>query len=251
MFVLKKIVQLVLQPLSLIAILGLIALLGRRRSRLWGGLALGLFLICGFGWGVDAGLSRLEQASPAFETAWRAAGSPPVDYIVVLGGGQRGGGISALSRLTPYSLARLNEGLRLGRILPGSKVVLAGGSVFAREPEAEIMRRAAIELGFDPTRLLSENLSRDTDDQARMLAPMLRGHTWVLVTSAAHLPRSLRLFEAQGVKPIAAPTDYRVDPPIGPYAFFPRAINLESAEILNHELLGLIWLKLRPCKLGA
>jgi len=241
-FICKKAVQVILEPLSLLVILIIATLLSRKHARLFGWICLALLVMLGYGWGVDTALGRLEQSNRPFEQTYAEAGSPKVSYVVVLGGGQHAG-VAPLERLTPASLARLCEGLRLAGALPGSRLVLAGGAVFSEMPEADTMRRAAIELGFDDKRIIVESRSLDTADQARLLRPILRGKVSVLVTSAAHMPRSLMLLSREGLNPLPAPTDYQVFRSEDLRRFAPRAEGIRHAELLTHELLGLAWLK--------
>ena len=67
--------------------------------------------------------------------------------------------------------------------------------------------------GIAPERLLLEGKSRNTAENARLslaLATPAAGETWVLVTSAFHMPRAMRSFEATGWTGLVPwPVDYR------------------------------------------
>jgi len=167
-----------------------------------------------------------------------------VKWVVVLGGGQISDEeLPANSQLGGTSLARLVEGVRIHRELPGSTLVFSGGAVFDPVPEAETMAAAAHDLGVDVDRILMETDSRDTAEQAKMLRFIVKEERFVLVTSAHHMPRSVRLFEHVGLKPIPAPTDYisKQSRTISPFDFFPRASALSTVEAALHEYLGLLW----------
>jgi uncharacterized SAM-binding protein YcdF (DUF218 family) len=92
-----------------------------------------------------------------------------------------------------------------------------------------------------------ESQSRDTAEQARLLAPLLSRDPFILVTSANHLRRSVALFRAQGLDPIPQPAGYlgRGRGPYGLGRFFPNAYGLVRTERAWHEYLGLAWLWLR------
>jgi uncharacterized SAM-binding protein YcdF (DUF218 family) len=112
------------------------------------------------------------------------------DAIVVLGCGPS----ARLSR-------RVERGVRLhcDRVAP--VLVLSGGGRRA-EPEAEIMRRAALAGGVAETAVLVEPVSRDTLGNARETARLLRAHrlgSVVLVSDRTHLPRAALLFRLAGV----------------------------------------------------
>jgi len=71
---------------------------------------------------------------------------------------------------------------------------------------------------------------------------------FILVTSAAHMPRAMGLFRKQGMEPIPAPTDYMAGEREGGLRlgmFFPSAGSLEKAGSAIHEYLGMVWGKLR------
>ena len=67
--------------------------------------------------------------------------------------------------------------------------------------------------GVAPERLLLEGQSRNTAENARLsldLAAPAPHETWVLVTSAFHMPRAMRSFEAAGWTGLVPwPVDYR------------------------------------------
>jgi uncharacterized SAM-binding protein YcdF (DUF218 family) len=89
--------------------------------------------------------------------------------------------------------------------------------------------------------------SLDTADQAELIAKMLGREKFILVTSAAHMPRSMALFKRRGMQPIAAPTDFRASttPSSDPTRFFPGATSLGQTQTALHEYLGLAWAWLR------
>ena len=82
-----------------------------------------------------------------------------------------------------------------------------------------------------------------------MLSEKVGKKPFVLVTTASHMRRSVALFKKQGANPVPAPTGHRVkeagDAKIGWPSFFPKSSNIEKAEALFHEQLGLIWAKWR------
>ena len=79
--------------------------------------------------------------------------------------------------------------------------------------EASIAERFFLDQGIDPERLLLEGRSRNTAENASLslaLANPSANETWVLVTSAFHIPRAMRSFEAAGWTGLVAwPVDYR------------------------------------------
>jgi uncharacterized SAM-binding protein YcdF (DUF218 family) len=111
------------------------------------------------------------------------------------------------------------------------------------------MADVALAFGVDQQNLILESVSKDTEEEARLIQKMVGNNLFVLVTSASHMPRSMALFKKLGMQPIPAPTDYGVKERQGqeviPYAFFPGVDELQKAETAVYEYLGLAWAKLR------
>jgi uncharacterized SAM-binding protein YcdF (DUF218 family) len=179
------------------------------------------------------------------------AGSPDrgVKWIVVLGGGTNPDpDLPISSRLAYSSVVRLIEGIRLYRENKGSKLIVSGGGAEDRSRcDAALMSELARTLGVPQQDIIEEDQSRDTEDEALFIKPLVKDDAFILVTSASHMPRSMRLFAGNGMKPIPAPTDYltsnvRIMPPD---AFFPDPQALDKATRAVYEYLGLAWLRLR------
>ncbi|WP_198133272.1 YdcF family protein [Roseobacter sp. AzwK-3b] len=140
--------------------------------------------------------------------------------IVVLGGGEN---LPASSRWDTVVLGdgaeRLTATLELARRFPDAKIVYAGGSGRVRDAfgaqltEADIAQHFLLNMGLAPERLLTDPTSRNTAENAARameLATPEVGQTWVLVTSAFHMPRAIRSFEAAGWSELVPyPVDYR------------------------------------------
>lgn len=212
MFILKKTLSvLILPPLAPLILIAIGLLLVRRRPRTgkmfaWGGLLLALALITPAT--VDLLLDGLETTPPL-----QAASLKGADAIVILGGGSRSyapefGG-TTVNRLT---LERLRYGARLARQskLP---VMVTGGAANGEVAEGDAMK-AALEEDFRiPVRWV-ESRSRDTRENAELCAGILLpagAKRIVLVTHAAHMRRSVEVFEHAGFQVIPAPTAFFLD----------------------------------------
>ncbi len=258
MFIMKKIVALFLYPVGLclgILILGLFCLWATRRQRLGKVLVtLGTVLLLLFSTSlISLGmLVPLEQRYPALlhpETvSWGPKSSTSPKWIVVLGGGHVSDPrLPANSQISAPALGRVVEGVRLHKAVPGSKLLLSGGAVFDPVPEAEVMGQIAVLLGVKPQDIMLESDSRDTAEEAEIIAKMIGKEKFILVTSAVHMPRSMALFRKRGLQPIPAPADFLVREASGvrPYQVFPRRRSLGQVETAVHEYLGLAWAWLR------
>jgi uncharacterized SAM-binding protein YcdF (DUF218 family) len=249
MFILKKILSRFLFPLPLsveILLVGLYLLWFTRKQRAGKALvSLGTLLLTGLSYFfiANALLHPLEHRFPPFAVV----SGPGVStfaprLIVVLGGGANNDpGVPISSRLSPEQMVRLVEGLHLHREIPGSKLILSGDA-----GTAERVAQAAQTLGVDPQDILLVAGSRDTEEETRRIAPLVGQAPFILVTSAAHMPRAMGLFRKLGMAPLAAPTDY-LAPRLGlePDDLFPSAYELIKSQTAVYEYLGLAWAELR------
>lgn len=171
-----------------------------------------------------------------------------VKYVVVLAGGHNSDpSIPISSRLYSQPLIRLMEGIRVFRQNPGSKLVLSGCGAFDPVPEAHVMADVAGFLGVEKNDIILESRSNDTKDQAILIKQIVGDQSFVLVTSAIHMPRSVALFRKQGMNPIPAPAGQtaRARQVLTPDLFFPKSIFLANSSRAMHEYLGLIWASLQ------
>ena len=139
-----------------------------------------------------------------------------IDGIIVLGGA-----VQERQTMThgPLSLNdagdRITALLALAQRYPGARVLFTGGSGIyssAPKPEADVLRDHIVSLGLPEGRVQFENQSLDTYQNAVFSRDMLKpkaGETWLLVTSAWHMPRSMGCFRRAGFDVVAYPVDYR------------------------------------------
>jgi len=153
----------------------------------------------------------------------------------------------ANQRLGSVAIARLAEGIRLHRGIPGSRLLLSGGSNAGPATGAELMAEAATALGERREDMVLEIESRDTEDEARLVHDIVGDDPLVLVTSAIHLPRAMFLFSRRGMKPIPGPADRCTErsPEFGLGGLFPNHDGLANTTRTLHEYLGIGWSKLR------
>ena len=146
---------------------------------------------------------------------------------------------------------RLTMGAALARRFPRAKLVFTGGSaslVGSDVTEANSARRLWSELGVPQEHALYEDRSRNTYENAIFTRDLVRpttGDTWLLVTSAMHMPRSMGIFRKAGFAVTAYPTDYRT---FGDARDFLPSLDASRAmrnlDIAAHEWIGLVgyWL---------
>jgi uncharacterized SAM-binding protein YcdF (DUF218 family) len=141
----------------------------------------------------------------------------PVTGIIVLGGAV--GSARGQVRFTDAA-GRMTEAARLARLHPGAKLVFSGGSAQLTGPvtrtEADDAAQFFADMGLDRGRILLENQSRNTWENARLTAALLAekgltpqpGERWLLVTSAYHMPRAMGVFARAGLRVEAWPADF-------------------------------------------
>jgi uncharacterized SAM-binding protein YcdF (DUF218 family) len=246
-FVLSKTLSLVLEPLVHPFLLLIIALLAkwRRRRRLQRALvvfAVGLPLLYGFLPFSQAGLMLLENRFPIPTMDER-----PIDGVIILDG-HTGSGFVSQQRGQPQqnrSAERLIMGLKLHRQYPDVPLLFSGfsGKLFHQGwGNADIIRRLLSDLSVPLGRVQFEETSRNTYENAvnsRQLLLPQPGSRWILVTSAAHMPRSIGSFEAAGWTGIIPyPVDYTTG------TDFEKLYSLQqgfgSMRQTLHEIAGLV-----------
>jgi len=254
LFLLKKIVSPLFQPLSIVSVLlvsGLMLLWMTRKKNLGKTLlTLGtiLLLLASYGFLADWLAASLENRYPPLLKVEDIQKGKDIKWIVVLGGGALPDPRLPLSsQLVPDSLSRLLEGVRLHRQLPGTRLIVSGGTGFQDVPEGETLAKTAMLMGVSDNDMVRENKSLDTADQAKLISSIIGHNKFILVTSAIHMPRSMALFRKFGMDPIAAPTNYMVvkQSRFHPGMFFPDSVSLHKMEAAIHEYLGLIWMHIQ------
>jgi len=173
---------------------------------------------------------------------------PAIKWIVVLGGGHVSDpNVPLTSQISPGSLVRFTEAVRIYRKLPGSKIVLMGGPVFDPVPEVELTARIAEIMNVNHDDLVLEKMSKDTEEQAKFAKNIVGNDRFILVTSASHMPRSVALFKKVGLNPIPAPTNHHVieSQGLSPGDFFPSTGGIGKAQIAVYEYFCYCWSKLR------
>jgi len=173
----------------------------------------------------------------------------PVDYIVILGCGHTSDDrLPELSQLRPCSLQRLVEAFRIYQLHPEAQFITSGHAHGDIMSNAQKVKLAAVSLGIPNEKILVENFPKDTEEEAELIAPRVKGSTTVLITNANHMPRSMRYFELQGANPIAAPTGYWVkeDNSLKGWGYYiPNANKLRQTTVVWYETLGRLvqWFK--------
>jgi uncharacterized SAM-binding protein YcdF (DUF218 family) len=217
----------------------------RRFGRTRPGTAL---LICGalFAWLASTPLIGRWLLAP-LESQYPPLREIPTDvhYVVVLGSSYMPGrGLPVTAAIDDAGLKRLVEGVRLHRLIPGSRLVVSGGAAPGAEAPAVGNFLLAQALGVPSNSIVQLLDPLDTRGEAAAVSNLTRSARFLLVTSASHMPRAVAYMRLAGGQPVAAPTGHRiVATGFHPMALIPSAGGLRMTEDAFHEYLG--WLALK------
>lgn len=170
--------------------------------------------------------------------------SAPCNILVLGGGHSNDKSLSASNKLSLIALSRLVEGIRIHRMIPGSKIVLSGFDLQSQESEASVYFNAAVSLGIDSASMMLQSTPVNTQMEAEEYAKNYNPETrLILVTSAIHMPRAVMHFRKAGIIPLPAPTDFilKYGSYKSPMKWFPSSTNLNMMESATHEIAGLLW----------
>lgn len=177
---------------------------------------------------------------------------PKSDVVVVLGGM-----INPLSSHPEKpellsSADRLTDSVILWRQKKVDRILFTGGSgiLFQQDvQEAKHAKKILSLLGVPESQIFLESESRNTYENALYTSKILQENGWekvILVTSAFHMERSKGVFEKQGIKVFAFPTDYHtIKNEINWDSVVPSSRNLENSTTALKEWIGLLAYKMK------
>jgi len=259
-FVFSKLVQFCIEPLNWV--IGFVALsllfLGLRKLHLCKRfllLALADLLIVGWLPTSEVFLRALEDSAPKVQLAQM----PEADFggIIILGGAIEGSEI-ALDRgeVSIYSSAeRVTKAFELIRKYPDQPFIFTGFSGRLSPvgmSEADAFKQLVTEQGLPNKNAHYENQSRNTYENVILMKPMILElgaksakeadappKPWLLITSASHMYRSVKIFQKQGISVIPVPVDYRTGNRLN-WGSFDLMEGAGQWNKLLHEMVGLL-----------
>ncbi len=215
-FVLAKVLGFFALPSNILITLGLLGVVltatrFARAGRRLAVTALVLLAIAGLSPFGNALILPLEERFPP----WNAARGAP-HGIVSLGGALDTVISSVRGEVALNEAAeRMAVIAELARRFPNARVVFTGGSgrlIYDGASEAQLAGRLFESFGIAKERVVLEDKSRDTTENARFTREVVQpkpGERWLLVTSAHHMPRSVGVFRAAEFPVEAYPVDFR------------------------------------------
>ncbi len=237
-FVLSKLLDLLLAPLSWALLLLLGALLWRRRGAApW---LAGAAVVVLYAFSIEPVANALTRAA---EAPARRTFRPDAVYdaVIVLGGGIDPAASEAIGEAELNAAGdRIVTGFELLQSGRARHVLLSAGGPDPSGPvEADWAAALYRRLGIPAERIVLERESRNTRENAEQSARIVQARGWrslLLVTSAMHAPRALASFRAAGLSPDVLPVDVRAGAKLG--SFLPRASALDRSTDVLRELAG-------------
>ncbi|MFZ4378532.1 MAG: YdcF family protein [Polynucleobacter sp.] len=256
-FILSKAVQFCIEPLNWVMVWVLVALLfvllrkiSLVKRFLW--IALLNLGLVGYLPTSEFLLRALENAAP--RTALSQIGNGDLGGIIILGGAIEGGEITLdRGEVSIYSSAeRVTKAFELIRKYPDLPLIFSGYSGRVNPKgisEADAFKQLIQEQGLDGAHVHYENQSRNTYENVLYLKPMMQefgGKTeagllkpWLVITSASHIYRSLKIFQKQDIDVLALPVDYQTANRLQ-WTSFDLVGGAQNWNKALHELIGLL-----------
>jgi uncharacterized SAM-binding protein YcdF (DUF218 family) len=246
LFLASKLFWFVVRPNTLALFVALLGLL-----LVWRGVRRGRWLLL-----LGLGYYAFILATPAsqwitapLETRFARPDPAPdrVDGVIVLGGAvdqvlTEAHQIPALNG----AAERMTEMMVLAHRYPGAKLVFTGGQGTMMQgalTEADVARRLWTAMGLAPDRVTYEDRSRNTHENATFTRDLVQpkpGETWLLVTSAQHMPRAMGVFRAAGWDPTPWPVNYTTGGSLRAAYDAPFPTRLNQFEGALREWIGLL-----------
>lgn len=174
-----------------------------------------------------------------------------IDGIIVLGGStDKKLSDAHQAYILNDSADRLTQFAALARKYPKAKLVFSGGSKSDDfvHTEAYYARSFFTSIGLATENIIFEDQSRNTYENvvfSQKLAKPSPQETWLVVTSAFHMPRTMEVFNALDWSVIPYPVDFKTG---NEYQFTPLYLsiprNLHFLDIGTKEALGQLAYKL-------
>ena len=253
-FVLSKLVQFCIEPLNWVIVFVLLSLVftGLRKPHLCKRfllLALADLLIVGWLPTSEIFLRVLEDSVPKVSLAQMS--ERDFGGIIILGGAVEGGEI-ALDRgeVSIYSSAeRVTKAFELIRQYPDLPFIFSGfsGRLSPKgKSEADAFKQLIAEQGLPEKNAHYEKQSRNTYENVIFMKPMILElgvdeppKPWLLITSASHMYRSLKIFQKQGIAVIPVPVDYQTSHSLR-WSKFDLEDGMQNWNKFMHEGIGLL-----------
>ena len=173
------------------------------------------------------------------------------DVIILLGGGiiDKAPDFSGYGTPSDRMMGRIVTAVRLQKNLDIPIIISGGKWDKNKSSEAIIVRRFLIDLGVDEDKIIIEEKSKDTYENARFTSEICRRKDYkkvILVTSASHMKRALLSFEKFNIDAVPFPSSFKSKniSSSGWHSYLPRSSRLMLTSDAFHEYLGIFYYRL-------
>ena len=228
-FMIKKMFTVLVMPWTIGVILALVALFFLHTNRIKKAkkyLLISIVWVIFISWGSFGNLMLmpLESSYPKLKEI-----PQNIEYILLLGGDRE---------------RRTWEALRLYHQIPNVKIITSGYSLHDNISDAEKTANLLVESGIPRDKILMQESAKTTFEEAKEMKKRVGEKPFILVTAGYHMPRSIRIFEKQGLHPIPAPADLNNPNENGVLTTL-QGKQLQKTERAWHEYLGLVIYKIQ------
>jgi len=228
-FLIKKFISLFVMPLNFSVILMLIGIffLYKKKyklSKIF--LSISFIIICFIGYPQSANL-LLKPLESQYATLQNIP--KDIKYILLLGGDNKN---------------RAWEVLRLYHNIKDAKIITSGYSPTSKETEAFKTARLLMSVGVKKSDIIIFPNPKDTREEALEIKKYLKQQKFILVTSASHMPRVMKIFNSVGLNPIPSATAYHIKDTDKVYTLL-SGQSIKKSEMAIHEYVGLLWEELK------
>jgi len=148
------------------------------------------------------------------------------------------------------SIDRILSGIDLIKKDKASFLILTNGKMpwSIGIPEGEYLKDFSIKYGIPEDKILLTDDVQNTDQEAKAVAKLLNTNkaNIILVTSAFHMPRAKKVFEAANIKVIPFAVDFKTQiKKITIIDFIPSANSLKDTSHFFREMIGRLYYNLK------
>jgi len=172
---------------------------------------------------------------------------PPGAIVVLSADVKRGAGPAPSDAVGPLTLERLAEAARQQRCL-GVPILVSGGPAGPPDQSAAALMSKALQEDFGVPVQWREDRSSNTFENAAFSAAILRQagvHVALVIAHPWDMARALWSFRVAGYPVIPAPTPGEAQLSLSLAAFLPQIPALRDSYYALHELIGLVWYRVR------
>lgn len=233
------VVKYLLLPSSMVMICALLGLvmLCTRLPKVWGlalcALSVSGYIIFATGPIAMGLLGYLEYQIPSASIAERVGART---IVVLAAHAERDLAIPLSSRINEGAAFRLIETISLFQSGTNPAVIVTGEG-----DTPHIMKEVLVSAGIPSAHITVDDQSWSTYESGRNLAPALGDVPFLLVTSAGHMPRAIKVFRKAGTNPCAVPTHFLTRSNWMAIQYLPSPRHLVYSDLAVSEYEALVW----------